>query len=207
MLADLLFFFFAAILLVAALGVITAKNPMYCVLFMVLAFFNAAALFILMGAEFIGLLLIMVYVGAIAVMFLFVVMTIDIEFARLKQGFVTYLPVGLLVGAVMLLELLAVATSQIFYTQTPPAESISYREQIAELLYTDYMLAFQATALILLVAMVGAIVLTHRKLPNVQRQNVKKQIARTRDESITLVDPGIGKPATTSHWQLKEVKE
>ncbi len=207
MLADLLFFFFGAILLVAALGVITAKNPMFCVLFMVLAFFNASALFILMGAEFIGLLLIMVYVGAIAVMFLFVVMTIDIEFARLKQGFVAYLPVGLLVGAIMLLELLAIATSQVFYKQTPLAATVPYREQIADLLYTDYMLAFQTTAMVLLVAMVGAIVLTHRKMPHVRRQNVKKQIGRQKHDSIELTDPGIGQPATASHWQPQEVKE
>ncbi|MFZ2620416.1 MAG: NADH-quinone oxidoreductase subunit J [Alphaproteobacteria bacterium] len=210
MLADLLFIFFAFILVVAALGVITAKNPMYCVLFMVLAFLNAAGIFLLLQAEFLGLLLVMVYVGAIAIMFLFVLMTVDIDFAQLKSGYATYLPMGLLVAALLAVELMAAGFGGIFTTAMPPLAGVEQPDNIRQLgrvLFTDYVLPFQGAAFILLVAMIGAIVLTHRKRGNVKRQNVASQIARTKDESMLLTKPKSGEGVTRVHFAPKIVEE
>jgi NADH-quinone oxidoreductase subunit J len=206
MLADLLFLMFASILTMAGLGVISAKNPMYCILFMLLAFFNAAGLFILLGAEFLGLLLIMVYVGAIAVMFLFVLMTIDIDFAVLKQGFATYLPVGLLVAGLLAIELVAAALAGGFAEARPAgAQAQENIVQLGHVLFTDYFLAFQGAGMILLVAMVGAIVLTHRRREGVKRQNIGKQIRRTKEESVTTASPQSGAGASAEHFKGEKV--
>jgi NADH-quinone oxidoreductase subunit J len=206
MLADLLFLMFAAILTIAALGVISARNPMYCVLFMILAFFNAAGLFLLLGAEFLGLLLVMVYVGAIAVMFLFVLMTIDIDFAVLKQGFAAYLPVGLLVAGLLAIELVAAAMAGGFAPARPPvSEAPENIVQLGHVLFTEYFLAFQGAGMILLVAMMGAIVLTHRRREGVRRQNINRQIRRTRGESMTLTTPETGAGATAEHFEGRKV--
>lgn len=213
MLADILFLTFAAILLVAGLGVVSAKNPMHAVLFMILAFFNAAALFILLGAEFLGLLLIMVYVGAIAVMFLFVVMTIDIDFAELKEGFATYIPIALLVAGVIFAQLLAAAGSVLLYDepltlQLGAKEDINSENirQLGNILFTDYVVPFIGAAMVLLVAMIGAIVLTHRRRTDVKRQSVPKQIARTRTESLVITQPKTGEGVTQSHFVGKSVE-
>lgn len=208
MLADILFLTFAAILLIAGLGVVSAKNPMHAVLFMILAFFNAAAIFILLGAEFLGLLLIMVYVGAIAVMFLFVVMTIDIDFAELKEGFATYIPIALLVAGVIFAQLLAAAGSALLYDE-PLTLQLGQEENIRQLgnvLFTDYVVPFIGAAMVLLVAMIGAIVLTHRRRTDVKRQSVPKQIARTRTESLVITNPKTGEGVSKSHFVGKSVE-
>jgi len=199
--ADLVFYMFAGLLLTSALGVILAKNPMHCVLLLILTFFNAAGLFILLGAEFIGLLLVMVYVGAIAVMFLFVLMTIDIDFSVLKEGFASYLPSGLIVGAVLMAELVVAASAGIFsgarltsLPAMPTPEGVENIRALGQVLFTHYLFPFQMASLILLVAMIGAIVLTHRKRDGVRRQNIAEQIGRTREDSIRVVKvkPGQG---------------
>lgn len=199
--ADLMFYMFAGVLLAAALGVISTKNPMHAVLLLILGFFNAAGLFILLGAEFLGLLLVMVYVGAIAVMFLFVLMTIDIEFAKLKEGFTQYLPVGIIVGLVLVGELFMAVRGGLFgkdmlaeTTAMPMPEGTQNITALGQILFTDYLLPFQVSALILLVAMIGAIVLTHRQREGVKRQNVPNQIARKREDSVEIVKvkPGQG---------------
>jgi len=210
MLADLLFLLFGGTLLLAGLGVITARNPMYCVLFMVLAFVNATALFVLLGAEFLGLLLLMVYVGAIAVMFLFVIMTIDIDFAVLKEGFATYLPIGALLAALLLIELIAAIKGGLFsgVAATPP--EISDKPdiiRIGEVLFTDYALPFQLIGLILLVAMVGSIVLTHRRRPEVKRQDVAAQIARKKEDSMTMTSPKAGAGVRKTLFNPKNVEK
>lgn len=200
MIADLIFYMFATVLLIGGLGVITAKNPMYCVLFMVLTFFNAAGLFILIGAEFIGLMLVMIYVGAIAVMFLFVLMTININFAVLKDGFANHLPIGVLIAGVLAVELVFSILGGAFSKENSlaqvamtPDESKENIVQLGEVLFTNYAYPFLSVSMILLVAMIGAIILTHRRRPNVKRQDVAAQIARKREDSITLVSPKVGK--------------
>lgn len=199
--ADMLFYGFAGILLLAGVGVILSKNPAYSILFMILAFFNASALFILMGAEFLGLLLVMVYVGAIAVMFLFVLMTIDIDFVELKVGFAKYAPLGLFVGAILALEMIFAIKGGLFSSMKSLQETaelsgaeMSNIEQIGNVMFTQYMLPFLSVSIVLLIAMVGAICLTHRKRNDVKRQDINKQLARTRDEAIKVVSvkPGQG---------------
>lgn len=212
MLQDLLFFAFASILLVGALGVITAKNPMHCILFLVLTFFNAAALFILIGAEFLGLLLIMVYVGAVAVMFLFVLMTIEFDFSLTREGFAAYLPVGILIALVVLLELIIAVWGGLFtggkvaIATLPPAAGVQNIKALGQVLFTNYVLPFQAAGLILLIAMVGAIVLAHRTRDGVRRQRIVNQVKRKRGDSITLTQPPIGQGVTTSYF-VKEEQE
>lgn len=213
MLADLLFLLFGGTLLIAALGVITARNPMYCVLFMVLAFVNATGLFVLMGAEFLGLLLLMVYVGAIAVMFLFVIMTIDIDFAVLKEGFATYLPIGTLLAVLLLVELIAAIKGGLFtgtkIIEQAPTDAIPKSDiiQIGEVLFTDYALPFQLIGLILLIAMVGSIVLTHRRRPEVKRQDIAAQIARKQEDSMTMTSPKAGAGVSKSLFNPKSVEK
>lgn len=194
MIADLLFFLFATVLLIAATGVIAAKNPMYCVLFLILAFFNAAGLFLLLGAEFIALLMVMVYVGAVAVMFLFVIMTIDIDFAVLKEGTTNYLPVGVLVGGLLLGEILLAAFSGAFGGKQIVYSDVQNIEQIGLVLFTDYAYPFLMSGMILLVAMVGAIVLTHRKLSDAKRQDIAAQIGKKRSDSFENVKIKSGAP-------------
>ena len=209
MIADLLFLMFASVLVIAALGVISAKNPMYCVLFLVLAFLNAAGLFILLGAEFLGLLMIMVYVGAIAVMFLFVLMTVDIDMAVMKQGFAEYMPMGLLVAAVLFAEILAGVWGGMF-SGLPEAASVPDDQpqnavQLGMVLFTDYAAPFLVVSLILLVAMVGAIVLTFRRRTGVKRQDIGKQINRKVEDAMVLTSPKSGEGVTSVHWEGKGV--
>lgn len=202
MIASLAFYLFAAIVLISAVMVITARNPVHSVLFLILAFFNAAGLFILLGAEFIAMILVIVYVGAVAVLFLFVVMMLDISFADLRKGAMQYVPVGLIVGGVLLAELITMFAGWYFadsapvnlMSPTPEIAEVTNTEALGRILYTDYLFAFQVSGLILLVAMIGAIILTHRKRPGVRKQNVVVQQNRTREEAMEIqkVTPGSG---------------
>jgi NADH-quinone oxidoreductase subunit J len=180
--------------------VIAARNPVHSVLFLILAFFNSAGLFVLMGAEFIAMILVIVYVGAVAVLFLFVVMMLDINFAELRQGFLQYLPVGGLIGLVLLVELVlifgswAIAPTVQIAAPSPAVESATNTHALGRILYTEYVYVFQASGMVLLVAMVGAIVLTLRAREGVRRQSPTHQISRTREQSVELkkVQPGSG---------------
>jgi NADH-quinone oxidoreductase subunit J len=199
-LSALFFYLFAGVCVASAVMVIAAKNPVHSVLFLILAFVNAAGLFMLLGAEFLAMILIVVYVGAVAVLFLFVIMMLDVDFAELRQGFLQYVPVGVLVGVIFLAELLLVVGAWtlgpgIPSTITAPIPAgVSNTEALGLVLYTRYVYFFQAAGLILLVAMVGAIVLTLRHKPNVKRQNISEQVARTKVTSIEIrhVRPGQG---------------
>ena len=199
-LPALFFYLFAGICVASAFMVIAARNPVHSVFFLILAFVNAAGLFILMGAEFLAMILVVVYVGAVAVLFLFVVMMLDVDFAELRQGFLNYLPVGALVGIVFLIELLLVVGSwaigsDVPHTITAPIPSdISNTKALGLLLYTRYVYFFQAAGVVLLVAMIGAIVLTLRHKPHARRQNVGRQLAHTRETQLEIrhVRPGQG---------------
>ncbi len=196
------FYAFSAVTIAAAVMVISARNPVHSVLFLILAFFNAAGLFVLMGAEFIAMILVIVYVGAVAVLFLFVVMMLDINFVELRQGFLQYLPIGGLVGLVLLAELVLVLGSWVIAPDTasrasapvPAAAEVTNTHAIGRVLYTDYIYLFQAAGLILLIAMIGAIVLTLRSRNGVKRQNISSQVSRTREESVEIrhIEPGSG---------------
>ena len=199
MIAAIAFYVFAAILLVSAAMVVSARNPVHSVLFLILAFFNAAALFLIAGAEFLAMVLVIVYVGAVAVLFLFVVMMLDINFAELRSGFQRFLPVGVAVGVVLLVELAVVlggwkiAPDALALRFAPNAIEQHNTVQLGRLLYTDYVLLFQAAGLVLLVAMIGAIVLTLRdKPPSSRRQNIARQLARTAANTMEMVDVPIG---------------
>jgi len=177
--------------------VILAKNPVHSVLWLILAFFNAAGLFLVIGAEFLAMILVIVYVGAVAVLFLFVVMMLDIDFSSMRAGFAAYLPFGLLLGLVLLVELVAVGTAWAFgdlaiEARAAPARPLPNTEAIGVLLYTDYVFVFQAAGLILLTAMIGAIVLTLRHRHGVKRQDVGRQNARTPASAVTAARPAIG---------------
>jgi len=201
-LAALFFYLFAGVCVASAFMVIAAKNPVHSVLFLILAFVNAAGLFVLLGAEFLAMILIVVYVGAVAVLFLFVVMMLDVDFAELRQGFLQYLPIGALVGAVFFAELFLVVAgwtiaptiSASITAPIPPTASVTNTEAIGNVLYTRYVYFFQVAGLILLVAMIGAIVLTLRHREKVKRQNVAEQVARTKATAIEVVKvrPGQG---------------
>ncbi|MES2729665.1 MAG: NADH-quinone oxidoreductase subunit J [Pseudomonadota bacterium] len=196
MIAAFTFYMFATILTLSALMVITARNPVHSVLFLILAFFNAAGLFILLGAEFVAMILVIVYVGAVAVLFLFVVMMLDINFAELRKGALGYTPLGLILGAVLLSELVVLYgawQAPALPASMPMAENVTNTAQIGLVLYTHYALAFQASGLILLVAMIGAIVLTLRERSGVRRQKVDAQVARTIDESMSVRQVPTGK--------------
>ncbi len=196
------FYLFAAVAVGAGVMVISSRNPVHSVLFLILAFFNAAGLFVLMGAEFIAMTLVIVYVGAVAVLFLFVVMMLDINFVELRQGFLQYLPVGGLIGIVLLAELVLIFASWAIASEDalvraapmPPASEVTNTHAIGNILYTDYIYAFQAAGVILLIAMVGAIVLTLRAREGVRKQRIGAQLARRRDQSVELkkVQPGSG---------------
>jgi NADH-quinone oxidoreductase subunit J len=202
--AALFFYLFAGMCVASAVMVIAAKNPVHSVLFLILAFVNAAGLFVLMGAEFLAMILVIVYVGAVAVLFLFVVMMLDVDFAQLREGVLAYLPVGGLVGIVVLVELLLVLGAWVVApgagtavaAPIPPLDQTSNTEALGLVLYTRYVYFFQAAGLVLLVAMVGAIVLTLRHNPRVRRQNVDAQIARTKATAIDIrkVPAGQGLP-------------
>ncbi len=199
MLTAVAFYLFSAVLIGAALMVIASRNPVHSVLFLILAFFNAAALFILLGAEFLALILLIVYVGAVAVLFLFVVMMLDIDFEEMKHGALQYLPLGLLVGLILAGELVFAGISALVPSpdgrvpHATPAH-MTNTEAFGHVLYTDYIYYFETAGLILLVAMIGAIVLTLRHKPSVRRQRVGDQTARDPQVAIRLVDvqPGQG---------------
>ena len=193
MIEALFFYLFSAVMLGAGAMVVISRNPVYSVLFLILAFFNAAGLFVLIGAEFIAMLLVVVYVGAVAVLFLFVVMMLDINFAEMRAGFQKYLPLGLVVGGILVFELVAAIYGDAFNAVTLPAASdISNTRALGNVLYTKYMYLFQVAGLILLVAMIGAISLTMRRRVGVRRQVIAQQNARRRDESVEVVDVPVG---------------
>jgi NADH-quinone oxidoreductase subunit J len=188
------FYVFSAITIASAFMVIASRNPVHSVLYLILAFVNAAGLFLLMGAEFLAMILVVVYVGAVAVLFLFVVMMLDVDFAELRQGFLQYLPVGALIGVIFLVELVLVVSGWVVSPEAlrvpiaaaPAAEAITNTEAIGRVLYTQYSYFFQAAGLILLVAMLGAIVLTLRERVGVRRQNIADQVARTPEEAVQM---------------------
>ncbi len=200
MLVAIAFYLFSAVMIASAAMVVLARNPVHSVLFLITAFFNAAALFVLLGAEFLAMILLIVYVGAVAVLFLFVVMMLDIDFEELKQGLVRYLPLGAAVGLALVCELILVGYSWIFpasagseIAHATPAH-LTNTAALGQILYTDYIYYFQTAGLILLVAMIGAIVLTLRHRPGVRRQSVTRQNARTPALAVELRDvkPGQG---------------
>lgn len=200
--AAAFFYLFAFVLVASAFMVISSRNPVQSVLFLILAFVNAAGLFILIGAEFLALILVVVYVGAVAVLFLFVVMMLDVDFVELRQGFLQYLPVGIVVGLIFLAELVLVVgawatgpgVASAVKSAPPTAGNVSNVVALGQVLYTDYIYFFQAAGFVLLVAMIGAIVLTLRHKVNVKRQNISAQVARTGKTAIEVVKvrPGQG---------------
>ena len=200
-LQTIMFYVFAAIAVASGVMVVSARNPVHSVLFLILAFFNSAGLFVLLGAEFLAMILVVVYVGAVAVLFLFVVMMLDIDFAELRSGFMRYLPIGALIGFVLLAELvlifghwiIAPGISGLQAAPLPPDSSgLTNTRALGQLLYTRYVFAFQAAGVILLVAMIGAIVLTLRARVGVRRQRVPDQLARSRAEAVAVVKAPLG---------------
>lgn len=196
--AAAFFYLFSTVLVASAFMVIVSRNPVHSVLFLILAFVNAAGLFLLMGAEFLAMILIVVYVGAVAVLFLFVVMMLDVDFAELRQGFLSYLPFGASVGILLLVELVLVATTLTFAPSVikapAPKDALSNTEALGRVLYTDHVYYFEIAAMVLLVAMIGAIVLTLRHKTGVKRQNIADQVARTKETAMEIVKvkPGQG---------------
>jgi len=189
------FWLLSAVMLVSALAVVSARNPVHSVLFLIAAFFSAAGLFVLLGAEFLAMLLVIVYVGAVAVLFLFVVMMMDVDFDALKQGFTRYLPLGGLVAGILAIEMAVVAVSVAQHgaaagnvAPMAAAAHVSNAETIGRVLYTSYVYYFQIAGLVLLVAMIGAIVLTLRHKPNVRRQVIADQVARTPAKGMRVVE-------------------
>jgi NADH-quinone oxidoreductase subunit J len=198
MLAAIAFYVLAAVAVISAFAVIAARNPVHSVLFLILTFFTAAGLFVLLGAEFLAMLLVVVYVGAVAVLFLFVVMMLDVDFVELKQGFLQYMPVGGLIALALLAELGLVAGAAMA-TPAPIVlgkgeAAVTNAEAIGQVLYTEYLLVFQLAGLVLFVAMIGAIVLTLRRRPGVKKQDIAAQVGRKRSEGVELKDvrPGQG---------------
>jgi len=200
--AAAFFYLFSAIMVASAVMVISARNPVHSVLFLILSFINAAGLFLLLGAEFIAMILLIVYVGAVAVLFLFVVMMLDIDFTELREGLLQYVPVGATIGLILLGELVLALSGwvmspelgQAIAAPVPPIAEITNTQALGRLLYTKYVYLFQAAGMVLLVAMVGAIVLTLRHKPGVKRQDIGTQVARTPETSIEVVEvkPGQG---------------
>ena len=198
---TIMFYVFAAITVLSAVMVISSKNPVHSVFFLILAFFNSAGLFVLLGAEYIAMTLVIVYVGAVAVLFLFVVMMLDINFAELRQGFMKYVPLGFGVAFIVFVELVAVfgvsvrkpaplaAASQVI----PAADKVSNTSAVGNVLYTYYIYPFQMAGIILLIAMIGAIVLTLRSRPGVRKQNISRQNNRRREDSVEIVSVETGK--------------
>lgn len=192
------FYLFATIVIASAAMVIFARNPVHSVMWLILAFFNAAGLMLLAGAEFIAMLLVIVYVGAVAVLFLFIVMMLNIDFAELRAGFVRYLPLGALVAVILAAELIFAVGAwnaggvDLAARAAPVVTDKSNIEQLGELLYTKYVFLFEAAGMVLLVAMIGAIVLTHRERGGVRVQNVSAQTRRRPADATRLVDPGSG---------------
>jgi NADH-quinone oxidoreductase subunit J len=194
MIQALVFYLFAGVTVASAVMVISARNPVHAVLFLILTFFNAAGLFLLVGAEFLAMVLVVVYVGAVAVLFLFVVMLLDINYLKLREGFLQYLPTGALIGLILLAELVLVAGSWGFApgaplsvgSHTPDPSVVTNTDALGRLLYTDYFYLFQIAGLILLVAMIGTILLTLRSRPGVRKQKISEQIYRTKADSVEI---------------------
>lgn len=196
------FYMFAGIAIASAVMVISARNPVHSVLFLILAFFNSAGLFVLLGAEFLAMILVVVYVGAVAVLFMFVVMMLDINFVELRQGFLQYLPIGGLVGLILVVELIMVMggwvsaddVSHALGAPAPAPDTMTNTHALGSILYTDYLYLFQASGIVLLVAMIGAIVLTHRRRTGVHKQVIADQLARRKEDTIEVrnVEPGKG---------------
>ena len=197
----LAFYLFAFVTVTSAVMVISARNPVHSVLFLISAFFSSAGLFVLLGAEFLAMILIVVYVGAVAVLFMFVVMMLDINFAAMRQGFLQYLPIGGLIGLVLLVELLVVVGGWALAPEAahsgaapmPAPGVLSNTHALGELLYTRYVYLFQAAGIVLLVAMIGAIVLTHRQREGVRRQRISDQLRRRAEDSVEVRDVPTGK--------------
>jgi len=204
MIETIAFYLFSAVLVASAVMVVFSRNPVHSVLFLILSFFNAAGLFILLGAEFVAMILVIVYVGAVAVLFLFVVMMLDINFAELRRGINTYLPFGIFLGVVLFIELvflvfqnwIAPTGGPAIAAPTPSVATVSNTRALGQLIYTHYLYVFQVSGLVLLVAMIGAIVLTLRKRPGVQRQRIAAQIGRKRADVLAIkqVSSGAGAP-------------
>jgi NADH-quinone oxidoreductase subunit J len=186
------FYLFSIVLIASAFMVVTSKNPVHSVLFLILAFVNAAGLFLLLEAEFLAMILIVVYVGAVAVLFLFVVMMLDVDFAELRQGFLKYLPIGVMIGALLAVELIGVGIlwslgqGTIAQATTPAPVDLNNTTALGAVIYTQYLVLFQAAGLVLLTAMIGAIVLTLRHRPFVKRQSIPEQNARTPALAVQL---------------------
>ncbi len=195
MIAILAFYLFAAVTVASAILVIFARNPVHSVLWLIVAFFNAAGLMLMVGAEFIALLLVIVYVGAVAVLFLFVVMMLDIDFASLRSGFTKNLPFGLLIALVLLAEIIIAANARgtgPLIAASPPEAAQPNIVAVGEALYSRFLFPFEIAGLILLVAMVGAIVLTHRRRGDARGQKASRQIGRRPDKAIRLANPPVG---------------
>lgn len=197
MLIELAFYLFSTVLVLAGAGVVFAKNPVHSVLLLILCFFNAAGLMLLLGAEFLALIMVIVYVGAVAVLFLFVVMMLDVNFEQLRAGFTKFLPFGIGVGGILLAQLLFVFSNWPALIVSPrqpmpDATQVTNTEALGRILYTDYFYIFQISGVILLVAMIGAIVLTQRHRGDVLRQNIAKQTQRTREETVEIVSVAVG---------------
>lgn len=200
MVAALFFYLFASVAIASAVMVISSRNPVHSVLFLILCFFNAAGLFILLGAEFLAMILVVVYVGAVAVLFLFVVMMLDVDFVRLRQGMLNYLPVGGTIGLIVLVELAlvvgtwAISSDALTAAGAPSGGSVTNTEALGQILYTKYVYFFEAAGLVLLVAMIGAIVLTLRHKQGVKRQDISVQVARNPATAMEIVKvkPGQG---------------
>ncbi len=197
---GLSFYMFAAITVASGVMVISSRNPVHSVLFLILAFFNSAGLFVLLGAEFLAMILVIVYVGAVAVLFMFVVMMLDIHFVEMRQGFLKYLPIGGTIGFILMVELLVVAGGWKINSgggtygaaPIPDPGTVTNTQAIGEVIYTHYMYLFQASGLVLLIAMIGAIVLTHRKRTGVRKQKISEQVARSGSIKIHKVKVGKG---------------
>ena len=185
MIQALFFYLFAAITIASAVMVISSRNPVHSVLFLILAFVNAAGLFLLLGAEFLAMLLVVVYVGAVAVLFLFVVMMLDVDFLKLREGYARYLPIGAIIAAILLAEMIMVSFAVVRggaaadgTSLAAPSAGMTNVEAIGRVLYTDYIYFFQAAGIVLLIAMIGAITLTLRHKPHIKRQNIADQVNR-----------------------------
>ncbi len=200
--ATLAFYLFSAVAVVAALMVVLSRNPVHAVLWLILTFFSAAGLFVILGAEFVAMLLVIVYVGAVAVLFLFVVMMLDVDFTELKSGMSKYVRIGSLIGLVILVELVIATSAWVVADSapdmraaiTPALDEMQNTVAIGSILYTQYVYLFQAAGLVLLVAMIGAIVLTMRHRKDVKRQDIVEQIYRDADKAVEMIDvkPGQG---------------
>ncbi len=192
MLESLTFFMFSGVLTVSALMVVLARNPVHAVLFLILCFFNAAGLFILLGAEFLAMILVIVYVGAVAVLFLFVVMMLDIDFSSMKRGLTNHLPLGIAVALIFFAELVVFEVSSAIAPVAAAAQPVDNTRAIGMVLYTDYIYPFQISGMILLLAMIGAIVLTLRHKPDAKRQDYARQLNRRRDQAVRVVKIATG---------------